>query len=297
MRRLTATALGAALLLLLPAVATGPSPLSGQTRVDVLLTGVRLGYAGSTLKESGEVVSAYGYLGNGLSHVVEGTGSLTFIDYRDGSRLEQIDVSGAYTHYFTNTLLRLGGHVIESTDPLTDGGTVVFGSIGRYEPYRWSAGVEAALSRYPVYSDSLMSSRGLTVTQVSPSAGFSWGDGSGYRFFYATVQGYFIRLSRDVGLGGRSFYSTQASLSYTYRSATLSGFLWSGRQAFGVRQNGFTAYNLPELHTGGYGGSFRYVLTPKSAVTLGLYSERFRDIGFDDDLTSAVLLLSLGFTI
>jgi hypothetical protein len=298
MRRQTvATLLTIPLPLLISPVPVLQSALSAQTRVDLLFTGVHLGYAGSETKKDGDVLTAYTYFGQGLSHVLEGTGSFTRIDYRNGSRLEQVDVSAAYLHYFSTSLIRVGGHLIESTDPLTDGGKVLFGSVGLYAPYRWSAGVETAVSRYSAYRDSLAWGSGLTVTQVSPSAGFTWGDGSGYRFLYATIQGYFIRLSRDVGLEDRSFYSMEATLSYTHGSATFGGFAWHGQQIFAVRQGGFTAYNLPELHTGGYGGSLRYVLTPKSAVTLGVYSERFRDIGFTNDVAATILLLSLGFTL
>lgn len=283
---------------------TGGQSLHAQTRVDVLFHGAALDYAGSELKRDGSVVGVYGYLGSGLSHVLEGTASQTRIDYRDGTRLSQVDVSGAYTHYFPKTTLRFGGHLIDSTDRLTDGGTVVFANVGRYVPYVWNANVGFAQTSYPNYdeSDAAIGGRrirtdGLSVLQISPGAGLSWGDITGYRFFYASLRGHYIRLSKDVGLGDRTFLSMQASLDYFYKKATVSGFVWSGAQAFAVRQGGFTAYNLPERHTGGYGGSLRYVLAPKAAATVGVYSERFRDLGFDADVSATIVTLSLGFTL
>ena len=200
-----------------------------QTRVDVLFNGAFLSYQGSE-KKDGSVVGAYGYLGHGLSHVVEGTASRTQINFRDGTRLNQVDVSGAYTHYFTKTTLRAGGHLIDSTDPLTDGGTVLFASVGRYVPYAWSANVEVAQTSYPNYDESEPTGGrfrpdGLSVLQINPGAGVSWGDATGYRFFYATLRGYYIRLSKDVGLGDRTFLSMQASLDYIYKKATVSGFV------------------------------------------------------------------------
>jgi hypothetical protein len=303
----------AAVLLLLGAV--GPA-LQGQTRVDVLFNGTLLNYQDSELKQDGTVGGVYLYVGNGLAHVIEGAFSRTRIDYRDGSNLRQVDLSAAYTHYFTRSTLRAGGHMIDSTDPLTDGGTVVFGSAGLYVPYEWDVGVEVSRSSYPNYDDSDSPSPspspgpspgpgpggrsgtdGLNVLQISPGAGVVWGDFERYGSFYATVRGYYIRLSKDVDLGDRTFVSVQASLDYYYKRVTVSGYVWRGAQAFAVRQGGFTAFNLPERHTGGYGGSLRYVLGSRAAATLGAYDERFRDIGVDTDVSTRVFILSLGFTL
>lgn len=111
-----------------------------------------------------------------------------------------------------------------------------------------------------------------------------------------TLKGYWIRPSRDVGLDGESFLSGEASLSLTSGRLTMSGYAWAGEQAFAVRSGGFTVFNLAELHTGGLGGGLRWVLSPRSAVSVGYYRERFQDMGLAGKAWTQTLSASLGIT-
>ncbi len=290
--RIAAAVLLAGLLILPPSAAWGQD----QTRFDILLHGSLLTYDGSVLKDGGWVAGAYGYLGHGARHALEGAAARTRIDYLDGTHLEQNDLSLAYTHYFPRVSLRAGAHYIDTNEVLTDGGYTLFASVGPYVPYVWNANVEVAYSSYPNYS------LGMSVLQIAPGVGLSFGNAEGTRFLYASGRGYYIRLLEELALESgevldREFLSAEMKLDYFHGRATVSGYVWSGEQAFAVRQAGFTTYNLPEKHKGGFGGTLKYALGQKVAAAVGAFSEQFRDIGYDEDVSLTVLYLSLGFTL
>lgn len=275
----------ALLALALPAVG------AAQSSTGVLLHGTALSYADSRLKDAGWVAGFYGTYGTGWKHLVEVGATRTGVDYLDGWQLRQTDVAAAYGYYGVRGAARLGAHIISSGDPLSDGGVVLFGGVSRYRLGAWSAGAEGAFSNYADYDG------GLQVAQVAPSAGFTSSDPLGERILAGTLRGYWIHLSEDVGLGATDFISGEASLSYTLGRLTVSGYAWTGEQAFAVRGGGFTLFNLAELHTGGFGGGLRWVLSPRSAVSAGYTMERFQDMDLSGYAWTRALSASLGFTL
>jgi len=266
------------------------APASAQSQWDVLFHGTRISYEESQVKDAGTVLGFYGTYGTGYRHLVEVGATRTGIDYLDGVRLEQTDAALAYSLYGTHGAGRLGVHIISSTDPLTDGGILLFGGASRYRVGVWSVGAEGVWSSYPDYDG------GLEALQVAPSLGFTVHAG-GDRALGATVRSYLIHLSREMGLGDTDFVSLEATVVYTAGPVTLSGFAWGGEQAFAVRSGGFLAYNLAERHTGGYGGGVRWVMTPRSALSAGLYIERFEDMEVLGEAWARTLSVSLGFTL
>ncbi len=267
------------------------APGAAQSRTDVLLHATALSYQDSQVKDAGWVAGFYGTYGSGWKHLVEVGATRTGVDYVDGWQLRQTDVAAAYGYYGSSGAVRAGAHLVSNNDPLSDGGVVLFGGASRYRVGAWSAGAEGAFSSYGDYDG------GLTVTQVAPSAGFTKATGEGERFVGATLRGYYIRVSEDVGLGSQDFLSGEASVSYTSGRLSLSGFAWAGEQAFAVRGGGFTVFNLAELHTGGFGGGLRWVLSPRSALSAGYYMERFEDMGLANKAWTRTLSASLGFTL
>jgi hypothetical protein len=272
-----------------------PLALAAQSQWDMLLHGSSLAYLDSQVKDKGYAVGVYGTFGAHWMHLVEVGGAFTNIQYLSGYTLEQVDLTAAYSRFWARGSGRLGGHIISSTDPLTDGGVVLFGGASAYKVGAWSAGADAALSNYSSYGE------GLRVAQIAPSAGFTKGDGSGTRLLSGLIKGYYINLSDDLsletGLDGRSFLSAEASVSLTAGAVTVSGFAWGGEQAFAVRQGGFLVFNLAELHTGGYGGGLRWVLSPRAALSAGVYVERFEDLEIGGAARARTLALSAGFTL
>ncbi len=271
-------------------LAADVAPASAQSQWDGLLHGSAISYQDSGVKDGAYSAGFYGTYGTGWKHLVEVGATRTGIDYLDGSTLHQTDVTAAYSRFGARASGRVGVHFIATSDSLTDRGLVVFGGASLYEVGEWSAGAEVALSRYPAYDD------GLVVSQLAPSIGLT-AYSTGSLVVGVTLRGYGIRLSEDVGLGDTDYLSAEGALSVTAGPVTLSGYAWGGEQAFAVRTGGFTAFNLAELHTGGYGGGIRWVMTPRSALSAGLYLERFQDLGSVDEARSRIVSVSLGFTL
>jgi hypothetical protein len=266
------------------------APAGAQSQWDALAYGSAVSYAESRVRSDGWAAGFYGTYGVGYRHLVELGGAWTGIDNQDGSTLSQTDVALAYSLFGSRAAGRIGGHVIATSDPLTDGGRVLFGGLSLYRLGVWSAGAELAWSSYPDHGG------GLDVLQAAPSAGFTAYAGDD-GVVAGTVRGYVIHLSEESGLGATEFFSAEASVSYTLGDWTVSGFAWGGEQAFAVRNGGFLVFNFSELHNGGFGGGLRWVMTPRSALAAGLYMERFRDTGFAGDAWARTLSLSLGLTL
>lgn len=276
--------------LLIMAALAWAAPTRAQSRWDALAYGSGISYVDSRVKTGGLVAGFYGTYGTGYRHLVEVGGAWTGIDNRDGTRLSQVDASAAYSLFGSRASGRLGAHLISSSDPLTAGALILFGGGSVYRVGLWSAGAEVAWSSYPDYQG------GLDVLQAAPSVGFTaYTDGGG--LLAGTVRGYAIHLSDDPGLGDTDFFSAEAALSWTAGDWTVSGFAWGGEQAFAVRDGGFLAFNLSELHTGGFGGGVRWVVAPKAAVSAGLYVERFQDLGFAGDAWARLFSFSIGLTL
>jgi hypothetical protein len=287
MRTAAARVLGAAVVL---GTAVRAAPAEAQTETNVLLHATALSYLDSQVKDAGWVAGFYGTWGSGWKHLVELGATRTGIHYLDGWKLRQTDLAAAYGYYGASGAVRAGAHLVSGNDPLSDGGIVLFAGASRYRVGAWSAGAEGALSSYGEYDG------GLEVLQVAPSVGFTRTAVGGRHVVGGTLKGYWIRPSRDVGLDGESFLSGEASLSLTSGRLTMSGYAWAGEQAFAVRSGGFTVFNLAELHTGGLGGGLRWVLSPRSAVSVGYYRERFQDMGLAGKAWTQTLSASLGIT-
>jgi len=276
--------------------AFAPTVATAQSQTNVLFHASAPSYSESQVKEGGYVFGFYGSYGTGWKHLVEVGATRTHINFLDGYQLQQSDLAAAYSLFGARGSGRLGGHLVLSTDPLTDGGFVLFGGANAYKVGAWTVGAEMAFSSYSDYEDGL-SVDGLSVAQVAPTVGFSFSNDAYTRSVGVTLRGYAIHLSTETGLGGQDFMSAEAGVAFTSGSLTISGYAWGGEQAFAVRNGGFLAFNLPELHTGGYGGGVRLVTSPRSAISAGVYLERFQEVGFLGEASERTFSISLGLTL
>ena len=268
-----------------------PTAATAQSLSNVLFHASGLSYSDSQVKEDGYTAGFYGTYGTGWKHLVEVGATRTRINFLDGWQLQQSDLSAAYNLFGARGSGRIGGHLVLSNDSLTDRGLVLFGGANVYKVGVWNVGGEVAWSSYPDYGD------GLTVAQFSPTVGLTSTNASGNRLVGITLRGYYIHLSTETGLVDQDFMSAEASVSFTSGPLTLSGYAWGGEQAFAVRNAGFLAFNLSERHTGGYGGGLRWVLSPRSALSAGVYVERFEDLDFPGGAKVRTFSISLGFTL
>jgi hypothetical protein len=264
--------------------------LEGQSQIDLLGYASRVTYSGSQVKTEGWVAGGYGTYGTGLTHLVELGGVWTGLDFTDGSTLTQWDVTAAYNYFRARGSLRVGAHYLSTTDSRTDGGFVLFGGGSVYRLGSWTVGAEGAWSHYPDYGPA------LEVLQIAPSAGFTTYPAEGRYVLGGTLTAYFVHLTEEVGLEDTNFASLEAAGSLTRGRLTFTASGWVGEQAFAVRSAGFLAFNLSELHTGGFGAGARVVLSSRTALSVGYSVERFQDLGFDESATARTFTLSLGVT-
>ena len=268
-----------------------PVAASAQSQANILFHASGLSYTDSQVKENGNITGFYGSFGTGWKHLVEVGATRTRINHLDGWQLQQNDLSAAYTLFGARASVRFGSHLVLSNDSLSDRGLVLFGGANVYRVGKWTTGADVAWSSYPDYGD------GLKVAQVAPTIGFTSANASGTRFVGMTLRGYMIHLSEETGLEDQDFMSAEATVSFTSGPLAVSAYAWGGEQAFGVRNSGFLAFNLSELHTGGYGGGVRWVLSPRSAASAGVYIERFQDPESLADAKVRTFAISLGFTL
>ena len=275
---------------------------SNKNAFGLKLYSLPIDYGNSGIKDMGAVTGGYLYLGFGLNHAVELEYDFTEIDYVDpgADRLTQSDYSFIYTNYsLPSYILRAGTHYIDSDDISTDEGLTLFAGLGKYERYNWDFLIDGYFTRYENYSVSNQASDNpLFVFQLTPKLGFHFKPGLNTRL-YVEVKANYISLSEGLdNLDEDDFYSIRQSLTCYYEKLTLSGYVWSGRQVFAVRNGGLTVFNLPEKHTGGYGASVGYMIG-KTDLSIGWQSESFRDIGVEEgrnvEMTTYFISVGQGF--
>lgn len=270
-----------------------PFDVFGQNvRFDALFYGGPLVYQSSQLKKDGFSGGMYSYLGIGKYNSMEGEADYTRINYKDGTSLKQNDFTFAYSNYAIPKLkLQLGGHYISTTDPTTDNGWVLFGSALLYKIYEWNIGVAGYFSNYEHASPA------LKVYQVSPRIGIGSVKLNAKTYIYMETKFHLIFLSQSVNESKKQYYSLEQAVVFTGTNWSLRGAGWIGEQMYAIRNGGFTVYNLPERQKGGFGVSFRYVSSKKSAITFGLNYQTFQDIGTSNSAHAFYPYLSIGITI
>ncbi len=262
-----------------------------KTRLEGLFYTVPLNYGNSLIKDDGIVMGAYGFYGYGLNHSFEGGLDYTKINYRSGSDLEQLDFTLLYSNYsIYSYIFRAGSHYIASDDSYSDKAISLFGGVSYYIPKQLDVGLDGYVSIYQNYEPN------LSDYQYVPKIGFSFKKSRNFSVYFQT-KGHFIHLSEEVGLHDSNFFSIEENVTITFKKWVLGGFVWFGEQVFAVRDNGFSVYNLPEKHTGGYGIYQKYLFFKKCSATFGFYREYFTDFGIPENNVEATkFVLSFGYT-
>ncbi len=290
--------------------------LAAESGTTVIPFAGYLGYGTQSAKESGYFAGAY------VSTRL-GEGDLAFqyaytdISYRDGSDdLVQNDVTVAYGgNYSENLYLKGGIHYIDTDDLYTDGGVTLFGGAEYfgYKPYTF--GADLYYTNYSSFDPS------LDVWQISPYAGGRLLE-SPYGSFYLNALYNFITFKSSkieetvVGMsskmGGMSrhtpfvitryseytdtYHSVEIKLTNYYKAFKTVAAAWVGKQAFAVRDGGFTVFNLAEIHKGGLSLRTSYSYSKSVTIDAGLSYERFTDTQNGEDSGMTVFTASFGYS-
>jgi len=260
------------------------------SRFDAVAYAGWVSYEGTAVKDTAALAGVAGWLAVGAAHVFEG--GLDFIDIsRPGaSRLRQLDATLAYNNFsLPGVKLRLGAHRLSTDDAGTDGGWVGFGGVDWFAPGAWNTGADVFVSHYADLAPP------LDVVQVSPHLGWNIATGADCTL-RSDSKAHWIVTSADTVLGRRHFFSAEERLSVFWKRWSFATFGWFGRQAFAVRGDGATPFNLPEKHTGGFGAELRWTAGDRSALSVRVSREEFREVGATRAAAANSLLAFVGIT-
>jgi hypothetical protein len=263
---------------------TVPITAATNTRLDLIPYVGGIHYTGTVAKDRSLITGLYGYYGIGMEHTIEADASWTRIDYDSAtaSRVNQYDTTLVYTNFgILDWKWRVGAHLITSNDNPTEG-MVLLGGVHNYEPSRYSRGVDVYISRYADYAPA------MDVHQVTGTWGFYLERSPKT---YLKAQAHYIHVSDDIGFDRQHYGSGELSLVHPIGKWTVTVFGWAGQQVFGVQKDGFVAYNLPEKHEGGYGGSLGYAVSSTSSAKLDFVQKNFKELASPADAQASQLLL------
>ncbi|WP_457593816.1 hypothetical protein [Hydrogenimonas sp.] len=269
-----------------------------------------LGYGSQSAKESGLFAGLYGYIGK-ESQSLELQYAYTDISYRDGvDDLIQSDLTALYSKKIgERTRLKAGIHYIDSDDTFTDGGTtLILGADHRTEG-GYDTGIGLYYTRYGNFNPS------LAVWQVTPSVTKSlaqnWSLEAAYTFITfrsEKITETVLGMGSMMGSMGRrthtivtydeytdTYHSGELSLTYSEGAMHSTASLWLGKQAFAVRDGGFSVFNLAEIHKGGVSLTSRYAYSERSSLSAALFYERFTDTQTGDDSGVTGVWVSYGY--
>jgi len=221
-------------------------------------------YTDSSSKDTGSIMGAYAFWGMGLSHSLEMAGETASFTSLTGTTTSQQNTVLSYTYYPSVTSkYRLATNGVTGDDSDSDGGRMM-GLGGSLTKYGKRAVMFVDLdvyqtnyANYPLYSSTWVSTgKGLTATQVTPKVAFSFARGK----YTANASANIITLSDSAYNGDKGFVSSTFGVgAHRMRWSTTLDLL-VGKEAFAVRDGGFTMYNSPSVYKSGWklGGAFYY---------------------------------------
>lgn len=211
-------------------------------------------YRGETYKDLADMRGLHLGAEFDSGHFLEAEMDFISIKYSDASALNQTDSTIAYGNRSHAGLgVRCGGHFISSGDQSADGGRSLFGGVSWRGSERWDTGIELCMSQYPGFTN------GLGVAQLTFDCGLIlWKEGERYVRNQTLVC--LINIAGAVGVDSAECLSVEDRVVLTLDDLQLAVYGWAGEQMFAVRNEGFSVFDLAEMHRGGYGaevGLFR----------------------------------------
>jgi len=288
-----------------------PYKVQGQDSYRLAVYALPLTYHNSAVKDNGIATGIGGYYSPTHRNWLEGQADYTLLNFENSDELKQGDFTVAYTTYpGSKVYLRFGGHLTTSDYAVLDTITTQMGMGNRvisrviknhsysnsyslftgfhfYKLYKWTLGVDAYWSRYPDLAPA------LSVYQLTPKLTVTFGDYNTYGSFYLVSRLYTQFLDHSFGYDRKEYYSLEQTLQYYKNRWMLQGFFWTGEQYFAVRNDGFTVFNLAELHKRGVGLELQYLFSPNVGFQAGWYQEWFQELNENQDAYSTGLLFTL----
>ena len=232
----------------------------------------------STIQSNGPIkndaiIGLYSLIDDGYQSI-EFSVELKYLKYTSGEELTQINLATSYKKYLLknlklNTLL----HYI-SNNIASNGATIALVGLDYISENDFTLGIESAYSSYG--SNSLADK----ILQIKPSASFAYGHkNSDWGVIYPGISMYYIKpYSQNTSLNN-SYFSTELDLTHKKGSFTTKLQYWFGEQLYAVRDDGFTIYNLNEVHNSGTALSMHYKVDNSLGIKTSYISEYYTRIG------------------
>jgi len=213
-------------------------------------------------------------------------------NYTDGSKLNQVNIVASYKTYIENNV-KINGllHYISNNAP-SNGGIIALIDANKAFKKKFTLGLQVA---YSIYNANTLAKNML---QIKPSIKFKYGnEGSKWGTITPRLSFYYLDPgSSSAGLAD-NYFSYDFALTHVKGNFISSASIWFGEQLYAVRDNGFTVYNLNELHTSGFLLSSRYQAAKDIGVKLSYTSEDYNTytagvLGVSGETLNRVLLIA-----
>ncbi|HEC85571.1 MAG: hypothetical protein DRR19_17410 [Candidatus Parabeggiatoa sp. nov. 1] len=262
------------------------STVVAQQGNELLIYYAPIDYRDSTYRDEGKITGIYGAFRPEPGYVWEGAVENINLSYQSLDDLDQTDITLAFTRQKQNRhAYRMGFHSISTTHIETDSSVTWFAGFNRYHPYDDLYGGTLYYTRHPD-SD-------RQVWQFVPKVQKYLGDIITTGTFLIEGKLNLINVLEEGN--SDTYFSAEGDITWYYRSFQLMVGAWAGEQIYAVRNDGFTVYNLPYKHTGGFKFQAGYAVTNNTSIKLGIAQELVTETdGVKSDVT--IYMLSLGYT-
>lgn len=135
-------------------------------------------------------------------------------------------------------------------------------------------GVEVA---YSIYNSKKSAPK---VLQIKPYLSYPYGrKDSAWGMIFPKISFYYIKpTSSNIPLQ-ESYFSTEFKLIHLKNNFTSSLSYWAGKQLYALRDNGFTLYNLDNIHESGLSLSSRYRWSQTIGIKASYQNEYYIPLG------------------
>ncbi len=250
-----------------------------------------------SIKDSGMLGGIY--ISNGtLDHLYEFDVGYTNIKYKSATALsdiQQLDMTLAYSKFYTNYMFKGGVHYINSTDVALGNGIVFIGAVGGYKwkGYdKYSYGLEAYYTLYSDGHDDTGASASINIFQFTPYFSYS------KAINLNTRNNFDIRVNQIIAneYNTKSYTSVQITDSILYKKFIFTAKVSLGEMKTGILDSGHTAYNTKDIIKGSYALKMGYIIKPNMSVDVGYTINTIQEDRLASDGTNSVITASLNYS-
>ncbi len=189
--------------------------------------------------------------------------------------LNQTNYIASYKSYLKNNLrLNTVIHYIKSSFSQDNGMIASVIGLNYVSGKKVNLGVEMAYSIYNA------NKKAPKVFQTKAYLSYPYGrKDSAWGMIFPKITFYYIKpLSSNIPLKD-SYFSTEFKLIHLKNHFTSAISYWAGKQVYAIRDDGFTLYNLDNIHESGFSVSSRYTWSEAIGFKTSYENEYYKPLG------------------